>query len=317
MTEFNRASEGFLRFILLTLCLPLAAQISYTYDPAGRLIKVAYGNGAAIAYTYDKAGNLTARTALAPSGPLITSVRTVFAGPEIAQNTWTQINGTNLVPASTPAAGINWSGASSFGSGQLPTQLQNLNVTVNGNPAFIYFYCSAATDPACSTDQINILTPLDSTTGMVQVVVTNGSSSSAPFPVTMTTAVPSFFLFSSAGYVVATHLNGSLLGPASLFPGSSTPAAPGETVVLYATGFGLPSSPLTNGSDTQSGALPSLPTCQVGANPAAVVFAGLVSPGLDQIQITIPNGTSSGDNPVTCSYAGGATPSGDRITVQP
>lgn len=304
-----------MRTILLPLLLTISS-VNYTYDPAGRLIKVDYGNGSTISYTYDKAGNLTARTTQAPTGPVITSVRTVFAGPQIAQNTWTQINGTNLVPSTTPAAGVNWSSASSFSSGQLPTQLENLSVTVNGNPAFIYFYCSAATDPACATDQINLLTPLDNTTGTVQVVVTNGSNSSAPFPVTEQPVVPSLFLFDSAGYVVATHLNGSLLGPASLYPGASTPAQPGETVVVYATGFGLPGSTLTNGSATQAGALPTLPVCQVGAAAATVVYAGLVSPGLDQIQITIPKGTPNGDNAVSCAYGGVSTPSGDRITVQ-
>jgi len=36
----------------------LAADVvNYTYDDAGRLIKVDYGNGKAITYAYDKAGN--------------------------------------------------------------------------------------------------------------------------------------------------------------------------------------------------------------------------------------------------------------------
>ena len=33
-----------------------AAAVNYTYDPAGRLALIDYGNGATIAYTYDKAG---------------------------------------------------------------------------------------------------------------------------------------------------------------------------------------------------------------------------------------------------------------------
>ena len=304
-----------MRTILLPLLLTISS-VNYTYDPAGRLIKVDYGNGSTISYTYDKAGNLTARTTQAPTGPVITSVRTVFAGPQIAQNTWTQINGTNLVPSTTPAAGVNWSSASSFSSGQLPTQLENLSVTVNGNPAFIYFYCSAATDPGCVVDQLNVLTPLDNTTGPVSIVVSNGSASTPPFTATMQTVAPSFLLFSTAGYVAATHVNGSLLGPTSLYPGYSTPAKPSETIVLYAVGFGLPTTTITNGSATQSGSLPTLPVCTIGGNPAAVGFAGLIAPGLYQLNLTVPASTPSGDNLIGCTYDGFSTPAGDLVTVQ-
>ncbi len=43
---------------------PLTA--SYTYDKAGRLIRVEYSNGVVITYTYDKAGNLLRREVTAP-----------------------------------------------------------------------------------------------------------------------------------------------------------------------------------------------------------------------------------------------------------
>ncbi len=38
-----------------------ANTIAYTYDDAGRLLRVDYGNGTAITYTYDDAGNLLQR----------------------------------------------------------------------------------------------------------------------------------------------------------------------------------------------------------------------------------------------------------------
>ncbi|MBZ5604655.1 MAG: hypothetical protein LAO79_20340, partial [Acidobacteriia bacterium] len=196
------------------------------------------------------------------------------------------------------------------------TQLHGISVTVNNRPAFVYFYCSAATDPSCASDQINALTPLDSTTGQVPVIVTNGSASSAPFSATMKTIAPSFLLFSTQGYIVATHTDYSLIGPANLYPGKSTPAKTGETIAAYAVGFGLPNGTLTNGSSSQSGSLPALPVCKIGGNNAALAFAGLVSPGLYQLNITIPPSTPSGDNPISCTYGGSATPSGDLITVQ-
>ena len=187
---------------------------------------------------------------------------------------------------------------------------------MNSKPAFVYFYCSAATDESCSQDQLNILTPLDNTTGPVPIVVTSGTASSPPFMANLQAVAPSFLLFSPAGYVAATHANGGLLGPTTLYPGSSTPASPGEDVVLYAVGFGLPSTPLVNGSSTQSGSLPVLPVCTLGGNSAALSFAGLISPGLYQLNLRVPPSAASGNNPLSCSYRGATTPLGALITVQ-
>ena len=107
----------------------------------------------------------------------------------------------------------------------MPTNLQGVSVTVDGKPAYVYFYCSAATSTVCSADQVNVLTPLDNTVGPVQVVVTSGSAPSTPFTVNMQAVAPSFLKFGASNYVVATHSDYSLLGPASLYPGASTPAA--------------------------------------------------------------------------------------------
>ena len=253
---------------------------------------------------------------IAQTAGSITSVTTAYAGPVIAQNDFIVIKGTNLVPANTPASGAIWSSAPSFASGLMPTQLGGVSVNVNNKPAFVYFYCSAATDPACLQDQLNILTPLDNTTGPVPVVVTSGGISSPPFTANMQAVVPSFLLFSTAGYIAATHANGSLLGPTSLYPGSSTPAKPGETITLYAVGFGLPTTTLVNGSASQYGSLPVRPVCQVGGTAAAMAFAGVVSPGLYQLNLTIPPTAPSGDNAVVCTYNGSTTPAGNLITVQ-
>jgi uncharacterized protein (TIGR03437 family) len=168
----------------------------------------------------------------------------------------------------------------------------------------------------CSQDQINILTPLDATSGPVQLVVTNGGVSSAPVTINLKTVSPALLLFDST-HVVATHLNYSLLGPTSLYPGASTPAKPNEQVVLYGVGFGLPNGILMNGSSSQTGSLPVLPVCKVGGNTASVSFAGLISPGLSQLNLTIPANASAGDNSISCTYGGGTTEAGATITVQP
>jgi uncharacterized protein (TIGR03437 family) len=292
-----------------------AAQAVYTYDNGGRLTRVSYGAAGSVSYTYDAAGNLISRSVAAAGSSVITSVDTASGGSDIAQNTFIVITGVNLVPATTPAAGVNWSSAPSFASGQMPTQLDGVSVTVNGKPAYIYFFCSAATSTVCASDQLNVLTPLDNTTGPVPIVVTSGATVSAPFTATLKAVAPAFLLFGGSHYVAATHANGGLIGPASLYPGASTPAKPGEEVVIYAVGFGLPSAPLTAGSSKQSGSLPALPVCTIRTSAAAVAFAGLISPGLYQLNVIIPSATPSGDNPIGCTYGGSATPAGDLITV--
>jgi uncharacterized protein (TIGR03437 family) len=252
--------------------------------------------------------------------PNITSIDTAGGFPTIAQNAFIEIKGSNLAPAavSSPdcAPGYCWQ-ASDFVNNQMPTALHGVSVMVDGKPAFVYFI---------SPTQINALTPLDSTTGSVQVVVNNNGALSTPFTVTENAVAPSFLLFSSQGYIAATHLNNTgcaasglvdcYVGPPALYPGASTPAAPGETIVAYAVGFGLPSTTLTAGSATQTGSLPSLPSCKIGGNPATVGFAGLTSPGLYQFNMTIPSTAANGDNSIICTYGGLATPPGDLITVQ-
>jgi len=124
------------------------------------------------------------------------------------------------------------------------------------------------------------------------------------------------FQWTSKPYVTATHADYSIIGPTSLFTGLSTPASVGETVVLWTSGFGLPKDTLTPGSNTQSSPLPTLPTCQINNASATVAYAGVVSPGLYQLNVVIPNGATDGDNPIQCTYQGVSTQSGLMITVK-
>ena len=241
--------------------------------------------------------------------PTLTSVNTAGGFPDIAQNDWIEIKGTNLAPSTVGPNGMTWSSAPEFASGKMPTQLSNVAVKVNGKPAFVYYI---------SENQINVLTPLDGSQGQVSIAVANGTNSSALFTANMHVVAPSFLLFGSSKYIVATHANGSLLGPASMsVPGYSfRPAQPGETIILYAVGFGLPGTPLVDGSANQSGSLPTLPVVQIGGTTAAVQFAGVISPGLYQINVVIPTTAADGDTPITANYGGFTTPVGSVIAVQ-
>jgi uncharacterized protein (TIGR03437 family) len=273
------------------------------------------GLGGQVAVTITSAGETSqygvtmVLAALSSGGtPMITSIDTAGGPLSIAQNGWIEIKGSNLAPASV-GSGVVWSSAPDFQFGEMPTELNGVSATVNGKAAFVYFVSPA---------QINVLTPLDSTTGPVQVVVNNNGVVSAAFTITEKAVAPSFLLFGATKYIVATHTNYSLAGPASLSsPGYPfTPVAPNETVIFYAVGFGLPSAPLVNESASQVGALPTLPVITIGGTQATVAYAGVISPGLYQFNVVIPPNAANGDNIVTCSYGALSTPGGDLITVQ-
>jgi uncharacterized protein (TIGR03437 family) len=242
--------------------------------------------------------------------PLVTSVDTPGGGTSISQNGWIEIKGKNLAPVSLGTGGMTWSNAPDFASGRMPVSLNNVSVTVNGKSAFVYYI---------SATQLNVLSPLDNTVGAVPIIVTVGGISSMPFISSLQSSSPAFPLLSGTKYIVATHTDNSLVGPPSMsVPGYPfTAAQPGETIVLYAFGFGLPTAPLANGSSTQSGTLPTLPVIQIGAGQGVVTFAGVIGPGLYQFNVTVPIASLSGDNLVICTYKGIASPLGDLLYVHP
>ncbi|HXE64250.1 MAG TPA: hypothetical protein VN519_11965 [Bryobacteraceae bacterium] len=259
---------------------------------------------------------VTVSTTPAPK-PKITGVTTAYGGTTVSQNAWIAIQGTNLVSTKTQAPGLSWVGPQDYLAGLEP-MLNGVSVTVNGKPAVISYYCSSVpTGSPCTAgkDQINALVALDSTTGPVNVVVTNGGVASDPFQVTMAPVSPAMLLLKDNAHVTATHGNYSIVGPTSLYPGASTPATVGETVALWTVGFGLPSNTLIPNAKTQNGTLPTLPVCEINGAAATVVYAGIASPGLYQINLTVPNGATAGDNKISCTYNGATTQSSVMLAV--
>jgi uncharacterized protein (TIGR03437 family) len=221
----------------------------------------------------------------------------------LAGNTWVAIKGTNLAPAGDSRI---WQ-SSDFVNGQMPTSLDGVSVTLNGENAYVYFI---------SPTQVNVLAPPDLQSGLVKVQLSNNGKKSAPATLVIQAISPSFFVFNGGPYVVAVHTDGTLLGPSTLYPGSSTPARPGETIVLFANGFGPTNQAIVNGSSQQSGNLPSLPVITIGSAQAAVQFAGLISPGLYQFNVVVPQTAANGDNAVVASYNGSVTQPNTLLTVQ-
>jgi uncharacterized protein (TIGR03437 family) len=243
----------------------------------------------------------------ATTGPVVSLVANA-EGEEttIAPNTWVEIKGSRLAP---PGDSRIWR-TSDFVSNKMPTQLDGVSVTVNGHSGYVYYI---------SPTQINILTPPDALPADAQLVVSNSGTASAQFTALAQPLSPSFFVFSDGLHVAAIHLDGTLVGPTSFsVPGYTfSPAMPGETISVYANGLGPTSIPVAAGSITQGGTLSPLPAITVAGRNATVQFAGLVSPGLFQFNVIVPDSLPQGDQTIKATYGGTITQPGTLLTIHP
>jgi uncharacterized protein (TIGR03437 family) len=280
--------------------------VLYSMAGAGVLIFGSDGNlyGAESFFGVNPSPNgIVYKLSIPPSGPTISLVANAEGeAPVIAPNTWVEIKGSNLAPSGDTRI---WK-SSDFVNNQLPTLLDGVSVTVNGKNAFVYYI---------SPTQVNILTPPDALSGQVQVELTNNGAASTAFDVQTQSLAPSFFVFDGT-HVAAVHLNGTYVGPTTLYPGLSFPAAPNELIMLYANGFGPTSTPIVSGALTQSGTLSPLPTVKIGGFAASVQFAGLVATGEFQFNLIVPANVPNGDQPIIATYNGSSTPAGAVITIQ-
>ena len=90
---------------------------------------------------------------------------------------------------------------------------------------------------------------------------------------------------------------------------------PGETVVLYANGFGPTSTPLVSGSLLQSGILSPPPVIRIGGVVATVQFAGMVSPGEFQFNVVVPSVGANDKTPIAFSLNGANVPQNMVIAI--
>ena len=223
--------------------------------------------------------------------------------PGFSQGSWTTITGANLSGTTRIWAGSDFNGTA------LPTQLDQVSVTIDNKPAFVYFI---------SPTQINVLAPADSATGPVSVQVTYNGQKSNIVTASESSFSPALFMYSPQGskYVAAVRVDGQYIGPTSLYTGLTIPAKAGDTIELYGTGFG-PTNPATDFSQTFGGAPVTVNqvTATIGGVQATVGFAGLVAPGEYQFNITVP-AVPSGDNLVVLKVNGITTQANAYLTVQ-
>jgi uncharacterized protein (TIGR03118 family) len=240
------------------------------------------------------------------ANPIVTSRNVVNAAQSaggISANTFVTIKGNSLA-----ATKRSWQTADFTGT-KLPSSLDGVTVTMNGSPAYISYI---------SPVQINVLTPADLVpSGPVQIVVSNNGLTSATATVQAQPAAPSFFLINGDKYIAATHADNKLVGPPTLIANATTPAQPGETVVLYANGLGATTPAAVNGQVVSTPlVLADVPTVTVNNSPAKVEFAGLTGTGLYQLNVTLPSDLPDGDAAVVMQTAGASSPSGALITIK-
>lgn len=232
-----------------------------------------FGNGAVWAYVRS-------------SGPYILSNGVVNGAsflPGIAPGAWITIDGLNL-----SATTRTWQ-ASDFSGNNLPTELDGVQVTVNGKQAYVYYV---------SPTQLNVLAPDDSMAGPIPIGVINLQGVSNVVNATESAFSPALFAFSepTGGYVAAVGSDGAYITP-------SAPAKPGDTILLYGTGFGSTTPAQPAGQLVNPSPLANPVTLQINGLNATTTFAGLVSSGLYQFNVVVPN-VPDGDRPVSVEIGG-------------
>lgn len=212
--------------------------------------------------------------------------------PVIAPQSWVTIVGERLAGETR-----SW-GPDDFDDVLLPTALEGVSVTIDTEPAFVYFV---------SPTQINVLSPASSASGPVVVEVTTWYGTSQAFVAEKQLVAPALFLFDpeERRYAAAVHPDGILAAKTGLWPTLETrPVRPGEPILLYGSGVG-PTSPAVNESEIVSAPSPlaNETTIRFGETVAQVEFAGVVSNGLCQFNVVVPN-LPPGDVAITATVLG-------------
>ena len=239
-----------------------------------------------------------AQPAAAPASQVNGVTDAASYGPAIAPGEWASIFGTGFSTTTQ-----RWT-SGDFVNGQLPTSLGGVSVSIDGQPAYISYVAPG---------QINALMPADATMGQVTVQVTTPQGQSYPGTVMLQRLAPELFTWApgSVTYAAAEHANGALIGPSSPL----TPATAGEVIELYGTGFG-PTKPQIPVSQLAfpPAVLAAPVSVTIGGAAAPVQWAGLIGPGLYQVNVQVPT-VAAGDQPVTVSIAGFQSAAGVYVPV--
>jgi uncharacterized protein (TIGR03437 family) len=224
--------------------------------------------------------------------------------PNIQKGSWVAIYGSNLSDSTA-----DWTGLIDS-SGQLPTSVGGVSVTIDSKPASVYYV---------SPGQINVLAP-DIAAGDVPVVVTTRGVSTAALKVHAGNAAPAFFQWGASQYAVTTRYPDNALVANPSIGAGFVAARPGDILTLWGTGFG-PAAPVQPTGVLTSGLhnVAQTVTVMVGGTSAPVIGAAL-SPGfagLYQIAIQLPGSLPAGDTLLKAAVGGMNTPDNVYLFIAP
>lgn len=221
-------------------------------------------------------------------------------GSGLVVGSWATIQGTNLA-----ASAGEWD----IVNGILRVKVNDVSVDFGGNDAYIYYV---------SPTQINFIVP-DVRMGAQQVTVTNAAGTSQTVNITVTNFAPAFFSWPD-NQVVATTESFAYVAANGTFSSATTPAKPGDTIILWGTGFGPTNPAFPQGMVTPATGGPynaGKVSVTIGNLPATAYGAALAPgfAGLYQLAIQVPASLGNGNWPVVATIGGVSSPGNVILAV--
>ncbi len=244
----------------------------------------------------------------APAGPTISAIQNNYSYLQaglpnygIAPGSLFIIKGTDMANTTNPVL------QSSGGSG-IPTSLNgaSIAVTVNGvttNPGLYY---------AIAT-QLAAVLPSSTPVGTGTITVTYNGVASSTFPIQVVSTALGFDTYygSGTGLAAATDLSYNLFS-------YTHSAKPGQQIVLWGSGLGADTADSDTAVTTSPHAINVPLTIYVGGIQAQIGYQGSSGyPGLNQINVTVPNNVQAGCGVAVTAISGTVVSNTVTIPVDP
>ena len=242
---------------------------------------------------------LSLGTAPPVTGPTITTVSdNLVAGGPVVPGGWFYVKGSNLADTTRI-----WNSSDFTNPNTLPTNLNGVEVWVNGAPVPVYFI---------SPTQVNAQAPSNASGSItVQVFRLGLGSNILTEPVAQILPSLYFYQVNSKNYAAALFLDYSLVGDPAVVPGTRK-AQPGDVIALYAAGLG----PSGSGTTFTSPVPITGVSVAIGTASAQILAADLVAPGQYQINFIVPQ-LAPGEYTITVSKSGQTSPANVFFEIGP